>query len=360
METYKKVTAMIEKEKETNLFKKDTILIKHNYLKNNSIDKKIANSILCATPIYFIEGIVLAAIVHSGASTLPISNLIVPGAIITSSLAGGVLVNSIINKKGQNQEIMNQLTNVDSEKEAEEELIRNEIELAKINNRELALKSRFINREYNNSDEPSIACLKKEYEDLNIKISNQLSDLDTLTTQNYLITRFGTYFNSANLATYLGAYPLVIAGTTLFASCAPLLAASINPTLLVNLIIPFIAGEICGIAYQADKVIRNRALFKKFNDELGKEKLSTNGFKLEFDGTAINQDKWKIADTISNIFRLVERSKEIEFYLAQDEAKNNSEEVKETTINHELEHIQLVNSVMDEPLVPKLKPKKKV
>ena len=355
MEINKKISTLIRKEKVNNSLKKETFQMRLNLLKNNSIDHKLTNAFIFSMPIYLIEGVALAIISHMTNYTLPISNVLLPGIIVSSSLVSGMVINSIVNKVTGSYEAMKNLTDVESDNEIEEELIRNEIELAKIHNRSLALNSYLHNRDYGSTDIP-VRRLKSELEELKIEISNKLSELDTLTTKNYLIKKFGSYFNNVNMISYLGAFPLAIAATTFAASCAPLIAASISPTIISNMVLPLIIGEVCGIVYQADKVLRNKDLYYKFNDELGKDKIKKNSFELIVDGTAIDQEEYKIDITICSIIELIDKCNEIEYYIEQSETSDNDQEKAKN--NQPLEDLKIINGINEKPLIHKLEPKR--
>lgn len=357
MEADKKISTILRKESSYNNLKKETFQMRLNLLKNNSIDNKITNSIIFSMPIYLVESIALAIIAHVSNYSLPISNILLPGIIVSSSLVGGILTNSLISKMTSSYETMKKLTGVESDKEIEEELIRNEIELAKVHNRNLALSSYIHhNRGDNDHIDLPIRRLKSEYEELKIRISNKLSDLDTLTTKNYLIKKFGVYFNNVNKLTYLVSYPLLIALTLLTASATPLLIASINPTIFSNIVIPLLVGEVCGIAYQTDKINRYKDLYHKFNEELGKDKIKSTKFEIIIDGSAKDQNEYKINNVITDIIELVEECKILEDAIEQKETSDNDQEIIDNTQN--LNNIELDNGINEKPLIHKLEPKR--
>lgn len=354
MEADKKISTILRKESVYNILKKETFEIRLRLLKSNSIDNKIINSIIFSMPVYIVESIALAIIAHVSNYSLPISNILLPGIIVSSSLAGGILTNSIISKMTSSYETMKKLTGVESDKEIEEELVRNEIELAK---RNLALTSYIHhNRGDNDYIDLPIRRLKSEYEELKIRISNKLSDLDTLTTKNYLIKKFGVYFNNVNKLTYLVSYPLLIALTLFTASATPLLIASINPTIFSNIVIPLLVGEVCGISYQADKISRKKELFNKFNEELGKDKIKSTKFEIIIDGSAIDQDEYKINSVITDIMELVEECKILEDSIEQKETSDNNQEKEKN--NQYLENQNIINNINEKPLIHKLEPKR--
>ena len=110
------------------------------------------------------------------------------------------------------------------------------------------------------------------------------------------------------------------------ASATPLIAGLQPITMLSNLVIPLIVGEVCGLGYQIDKAVRRHDVFKAINASLGTNAITKEDFK-----------KFK------------ELTKENNSYYFYDIVHNKIAEIQNLVL--EAQYIEQQNSVSDDDIV---------
>ncbi|MBO4245811.1 MAG: hypothetical protein J5892_03640 [Bacilli bacterium] len=350
MKNNNKIAVLLNKEKDYNNERIDNAYNKKMVLNTNCFKDREKRTFTYAIAFYFIEGITFCILAHAGLLAPILTGGLMSQIIITSSIAGGVVVNSVINHI-YNKKIK-ETTNINNNKELDEELIRNEIRIEKLENRNMAIGIRLFNKE---DEEPTIKKTNENYEELKMKISSRLHDLDTATTRYFLIREFGDLYKRHFLFEKLVIDSLYTAFLTFLAFNAPLIAANIETSLFNSIIAQFIIGAEYGFLYNFIKIVKDRNLFNKLNDELGKDKLDIKEIKSK-KCTNLNV-KWEIFDIDKDIAKLIEQTKIVEEYLEQNKSTKDNE-IKES-YNQELQDIKIVNSIMDEPYIHRLTPQRK-
>lgn len=349
MKNDQKIAVLLNNTKANNNERINNAYNKKMALKTNCFKDREKRTFSYALAFYFIEGITFCILAHTGLLAPILTNGLMSQIIITSSIAGSVIVNSIINHI-YNKKIK-EVTGINNNKELDEELIRNGIRIEELENRNLAIDLRLFNNE---DEEPTIKKTNENYEELKMKISRRLYDLDIATKRYFLIREFGDLYDRHFIFDKLVINSLYTAFLTFLVFNAPLIGAGIETSLFNGIIAQFIIGAEYGFLYNYIKIVKDKHLFHKLNDELYKDKLDIKEIKSK-KCTNINV-KCEIFDISKDIAKLIEQTKIVEECLEQTKPIKDNE-IKES-YNHELQDIKIVNSIMDEPLVPKLKPKK--
>lgn len=320
---------------------------------------------------YFALILVLIALVANFGIVFFTNNLLAisAGLIAIPSLAG-IGLNKILNKKSNIKNKLKEFSNAKNEKEKLEEIIKYEIEIEKIKNRNLVFdtaKNELIkNYEILNSLSDKYDIKEKE-ENITPEIVNNnyknleksYEELDLLSTKKVICDRFDIYREKGG-TTIKTFGDMVIPGLfSMLIPHIPIICIGINsstPILpsfaIFSPIITFTLGLGISGVYTAKRNKENKEIFTKMNNELGNEKLNDIKEDIGLDNEFVKQ----INNTISEIVPMLINDQKIKNpctgELKQVELIKN-EETKEITSMLHYNIDEIIDSSLNDDLLSK-------